>query len=45
MFSGMRTVRSTGTSSDNIKKLKQALLEADAVCIDGDIGRVLKEIT
>ncbi len=38
MFSRMKIVRSTGTYSDNIKKLKQALDDCDAVVIGAGAG-------
>ena len=38
MFSRMRITSSTGTYSDNIKKLKQALADCDAVVIGAGAG-------
>ena len=38
MSSRMRIVRSTGSFSDNIAKLKKALAEADAVVIGAGAG-------
>lgn len=38
MFSGMKIIRSTGSYSDNIQKLKKALNECDAVVIGAGAG-------
>lgn len=38
MFSGMSVTKSTGTYSDEIKKLKEALVSADAVVIGAGAG-------
>ena len=38
MFSKMKITKSTGSTSDNVKKLKKALMEADAVVIGAGAG-------
>ena len=38
MFSKMKITKSTGSTSDNIKRLKKALVEADAVVIGAGAG-------
>ena len=38
MYSRMRIIKSTGTYSDNVTKLKQALADTDAVVIGAGAG-------